>query len=34
VVGEILEGEAGKVSVVDSGGYERLGSAAGWVHFR
>jgi len=34
VVGEILEGDAGKVSVVDSDGSERPGSAAGWDHFR
>jgi len=34
VVGQILDGDAGKVSVVDSDGSERPGSGAGWDHFR
>ena len=34
VVGEILDGDAGKVSVVDGDGSERPGFGAGWDHFR
>ena len=34
VVGEILDGDTGKVSVVDGAGSERPGRGAGWDHFR
>jgi len=34
VVGELLAGESGHVSLVDSNGSERPASGAGWDHFR
>ena len=34
VVGELLAGEPGRVSLIESDGSERLASGAGWDHFR